>query len=174
MSNVLQRKRSLSELEFYANAIKIRIEITQLMTRERVVPKKYRQLLAAPTIATAKAMIDNIATSESFFRNTAHGVIWRKHYLTLAIGNCYSLAQDIQVLKDSGISNIDLDAFKGVADMLEREIALLRGVKKSTRLNGNVDTIERIAMAKAQVAELEELHAEELAEIAAQQGAGLE
>lgn len=162
MSNVLQRNRSLSELEFYANAIRIRIEITQLMTRERVVPKKYRLLLAAPSIATAKAMIDNIATAESFYRNSAHGVIWRKHYLTLAIGNCYSLAQDIQVLKDSGIGAIDLDAFKGVADMLEREIALLRGVKKSTRLSGKGDISERIAMARAQVAELEELQAAEL------------
>lgn len=162
LSNVLQRNRSLSELEFYANAIKIRIEITQLMTREKVVPKKYRLMLGVPTIATAKAMIDNIATAESFYRNTAHGVIWRKHYLTLAIGNCYSLAQDIQVLKDSGIGAYNLDAFKAVADMLEREIALLRGVKKSTRLTGKGDITERIAMARAQVAELEELQATEL------------
>ncbi|MDO4290275.1 MAG: hypothetical protein Q4C41_03480 [Eggerthellaceae bacterium] len=162
MTNVLQRKRSLSELEFYANAIRIRVEVTRLMTRERIVPKKYRLILAVPTIATAKAMIDNIATAESFYRNTAHGVIWRKHYLTLAIGNCYGLAQDIQVLKDSGIGAHDLDEFKELADMIEREIALLRGVKKSTRITGKSDVVERIAMARAQLAELEELQASEL------------
>lgn len=42
MSNVLARKRGISEMEFYANAVKLRTELNSLLYRDKIVPKKYR------------------------------------------------------------------------------------------------------------------------------------
>ena len=156
MSNVLERHRSVSALEFYSNAIRIRVEITKLMASSSVVPKSYRFILAAPAVETAKSLVDNIVRAEAFYPNTAHGVIYRKHYLTLAIADCRRITQDLQTVKDIGLP-VNLNRFKDIADMVEREIALLKGTRKAVKLTGAAGIEERIALAEKQLMELEEL-----------------
>ena len=156
MSNVLKRKRSLSEREFYMNAIRIRVEVTKLMASDKVVPKSYRLMCAVPTVETAKSLVDNVVRADAFYPNTAHNAIYRKHYLTEAIADCYRLVQDVQTLKDVGLP-INLNRFAALADMIDREIALLKGTRKSVRLTGDASIDERIALARAEISKLEEL-----------------
>ena len=156
MSNVLLRKRSVSDREFYMNGSRIRVEVVKLMASDKVVPKSYRLMCAVPTVETAKSLVDNIVRAEAFYPNTAHSVIYRKHYLTLAIADCYRLVQDMQTLKDIGLP-INLNRFKDLADMIDREIALLKGTRKSVRLTGDAPVSERIARARVEIEELEEL-----------------
>lgn len=156
MSNVLKRKRSVSDREFYANAIRIRVEVTKLVCSESVVPKKYRLILGVPMVQTAKDLVDDVVRADSFYPNTAHGVLWRRHYLTLAIADCHRLVQDAQTLKDIGLS-VNLNRMIDLADMIDREIALLKGTRKSTRLTGDATIAERIERARSDIAELEEL-----------------
>ena len=66
-------------------------------------PKKYRLILGVPMVQTAKDLVDDVVRADSFYPNTAHGVLWRKHYLTLAIADCYRLEQDAQTLRDMGL-----------------------------------------------------------------------
>ena len=155
MSSVLQRKRSVSDREFYKNAIDIRVELTRLACSESAVPKRYRVILGAPMVETAKSLVDNIAKAEEFYPNTAHGVLYRRHYLTLAIADCHRIVQDVQTLKDIGLP-VNLNRLTDLADMIDREIALLKGTRKSVRLTGSVPIEERIAQARANLAELED------------------
>ena len=155
MSNVLQRKRSVSDREFYKCAIDIRIELTRIACSESAVPKRYRVILGAPMVDTAKSLVDNIVRSESFYPNTARGVIYRRHYLTLAIADCHRIVQDLQVLKDIGLP-VNLNRLTNVADMLDREMALLKGTRKSVKLTGDASIGERIAKARAELEDLEQ------------------
>ena len=156
MSGVYERYRSLSDKEFFKNAISIRVEITRLMASDKVVPKAYRLMSAVPTVATARELVNNIETANAFHPNTAHGVLQRKHYLTLAIANCYHLVQDLQTLKDIGLP-INLNRFENIAEMLEKEIALLRATKNGARLTK--DTVgERISQLELELAELKRLN----------------
>lgn len=159
MSNVLKRKRSVSDREFYANAIRIRVEVTKLVCSESVIPKKYRLILGVPMVQTAKDLVDDVVRADSFYPNTAHGVLWRKHYLTLAIADCYRLEQDAQTLRDMGLP-VNLNRMSDLADMIDREIGLLKGSRKSARLTGSATIGERIERARADIAELEELAAD--------------
>ena len=158
MSNVLQRKRSVSEREFYKNAIAIRVELTKIACSENAVPKRYRVLLGAPMVETAKSLVDNVTRADEFYPNTAHGVLYRRHYLTLAIADCRRIVQDVQTMKDIGLP-VNLNRLTDLADMVDREIALLKGTRKSTRLTGDAPIEERIAQARANLAELEEVRA---------------
>ena len=159
MSNVVKRKRSLSEREFYKNAINIRIEVTKLMASDKVVPKSYRFLLAVPAVETAKALVDNITRADTFYPNTAHGVIYRRHYLTLAIADCYRILQDLQTIKDIGLA-VNLNRLTIVVDMIDREIGLLKGTRKATKLPGDASVEERIVQAQAELERLEQIQAD--------------
>ena len=156
MSSVYKRNRIPSEPDFYTNAISIRVEVTKLACAESVVPKRYRLILGVPMVQTAKDLVDDAVRADSFYPNTAHGVLWRKHYLTLAIADCHRLEQDVQTLRDIGLP-ANLNRMSDLADMIDREIGLLKGARKSARLTGSASIAERIERARADIAELEEL-----------------
>lgn len=153
MSGVHARKRKLADKEFFRTAIEIRVEITKLMASDKVVPKAYRLMGAVPTVATARELVNNIETASAFYPNTPHGVLQRKHYLTLAIANCYQLVQDLQTLKDIGLP-VNVNRYKKAADLLDREIALLTGTKKNVRLVGSATVAQRIEKLEQEIAEL--------------------
>lgn len=60
MSNVLERFRGISEMEFYQNAIKIRHEMSHFLMSEKNVPKRWRSVYAYPIINKVQEMIDTI------------------------------------------------------------------------------------------------------------------
>ena len=60
MSNVLERFRGISEMEFYQNAIKIRHEMSHFLMSEKNMPKRWRSVYAYPIINKVQEMIDTI------------------------------------------------------------------------------------------------------------------
>ena len=156
--SVLRKDRNVSDREFIKNAISIRNEVTRLMASQKVVPKSYRLLCAVPAVETAKSLVDNVIRADTFYPNTAHGVVYRKHYLTLAIADCYRIMQDMQSLKDIGLP-INVNVFENLADMVDREIGLLKGTRKSARLAKSAPIEEQVERARMELAELEELMA---------------
>lgn len=162
--SVLRKDRSVSDREFIKNAINIRNEVTRLMASQKVVPKSYRLLCAVPAVETAKSLVDNVIRADTFYPNTAHGVVYRKHYLTLAIADCYRIMQDMQSLKDIGLP-INVNVFENLVDMVDREIGLLKGARKSARLAKSAPIEVQVARARMELAELEELMAYEEHEV---------
>lgn len=134
MSGVYERNRSLSEREFYRNAIQLRIEVNRLMASSKVVPKAYRLLNAVPTVETARNIVHNIVRADAFYPNSETNVEQRRRYLTLAIADCEQLAQDFQCLIALGVASPR--SFGMVTETVEREIALLKGARKGVKLVG--------------------------------------
>ena len=62
MSNVLRRNRSVSEIEYFHNAVKIRNEVTRLAMNEKVFPKRYRYVYSIPIINICRDLIKNAQT----------------------------------------------------------------------------------------------------------------
>ena len=71
MSGVYERYRSLSDKEFFKNAISIRVEITRLMASDKVVPKAYRLMSAVPTVATARELVRGLPRGCAMSTTTA-------------------------------------------------------------------------------------------------------
>ena len=104
----------------------------------------------------ARSMVYNINRADQFYPNTAHNVLMRRHYLTLAIADTEQLAIEFGLLPRMGI-DVNMNRFEAIADMIENEIALLKGTRKSVRLIGKQSVEQRIAGLEEQIAELREV-----------------
>ena len=102
MSQVLRRNRSNSPLKYIEMARQIRNEATRLAT-SRQIPKSYRFIFSTPLAMTARDLVDHAFRASREYPNTARGVIYRKQYLSLAIGDCDLLLQDMQTIREIGI-----------------------------------------------------------------------
>jgi hypothetical protein len=160
MSGVYVRNRSLSELQWIMTAKEIRKEIDQIAHSEKVIPKSWRFTHALPLCEEAKNLVHHTRRAYDRYPNTAKNVRERKEFLTLALDDCYDLVDDLQELKDVGLP-INLNRFKKVADMLDAEIGMLKGLRKNTRLTGKAPVEERIAKLEMQLADLRGLEADE-------------
>lgn len=156
MSGVYVADRKPSACDHMALARAIRVEVTQLMASSKVVPKSYRFLLAVPAVETARELVCNIETAELFYPSTPHGVKWRKHYLTLAIGNCYHLVQDLQTVRDIGLP-VNVNRFERIAGMLDKEADTLRGRRHNTKLTGSLTLAQKIEKMEAELAEMRDI-----------------
>lgn len=67
MSNVLERHRGISEMEFYVTAINIRHELTTFLMHEKNVPKRWRSVYTYPVINLSQAQIDLIIKANDVF-----------------------------------------------------------------------------------------------------------
>ena len=146
----------MSQFEFYRNAIAIRVEVNGLMAKDKVCPKAYRLLNGVPTVETARSVVYNINRADHFYPNTSSNVIERKKYITLAIADCDQLLQDMQCLIAMGVAcNINL--FERVTLMIDREIELLKGYRKSVKLTGPTTPGQRIAALEAEIDRLRDV-----------------
>lgn len=156
MSGVYASDRNPSACDHMALARAIRIEVTQLMASSNVVPKSHRFLLAVPAVECARELVCNVETAERFYPSTPHGVKWRKHYLTLAIANCYHLVHDLQTVRDIGLP-VNVNRYAAVADLLEQEIDTLKGRRHNTKLTGRLTLAEKIEKMEAELAEMRDI-----------------
>jgi hypothetical protein len=153
MSGVHARKRNLSEYQFYATALDIFFEVTNLVHSEKVLPKSRRFTHAVPLTDMARSMVYNITKADQFYPNTSHNVLMRRHYLTLAIADVEQLAIEFGLLPRMGIE-VNLNRFEDVTKLIESEIALLKGTRKNVRLIGRQSVEQQIAGLEEQIAEL--------------------
>ena len=159
MSTVYARKRSLSEYEFYSNALALRNEVTRVAMNERMVPKRYRFTHAVPLVEMGRSLIYNINRADCFYPNSSFNALERKRYLTLAIADCEQLMLELQSLMGPHGLCLPIDANKlePLVEMVEREIQLLRGVRKNVHVTGERTIDDRIQDARDEIERLEAL-----------------
>ena len=156
MSEVHARNRNVSQFEFYNTALDIFVEVSKLAHSDKVIPKAWRFTHAQPLVGMARSMVYNINRADQFYPNTAHNVIQRRDYLTLAVADAEQLAIEFGLLPKMGLP-VNMNRFEAIADMIEREIALLKGARKGVRLTGRQSIDQRIAGLEEQIAELRAL-----------------
>ena len=74
MSNVLARKRGISEMEFYGTAENLRNELSSLLFRDKAVPKKYRANVTYPALASVNKMMTLMHKANRIFPYTPEQV----------------------------------------------------------------------------------------------------
>ena len=172
--SVLARKRSLSQLEFYANAINLRGEVTKLLLRDlgikstvrniRVNTKKmevedaeiFTELLEKYQLKIAgdypEWLIDKLRSSiweimrDMMINITRAYTIWATNQAEVnerrlsqdrAIACCESLLKELELAID--VLPIDAEKYMRYVAMIDKEIALLKGWRKSdNRHNKNI------------------------------------
>ena len=150
---VLKNKRALSGLEFYNNAIRLRQEITLLLLRDFGIKDKVRSVKGLSGTAGMEPedeaklpawwidkertnlmeichrMVMNITQANTIYPMHESKFYDRRNFQNHAIGNCEQLLQEMQYI--ISIVPVDAQKYMRYVDMIEKEIALLKGWRKS-------------------------------------------
>ena len=156
MSGVYERNRSTSALEWMTCAREIRKEINRLVRSEKVVFKSQRFTFGTSLFEIARDLTRHTRAAYDRYPNTPRSVLERKHYLQLAIDDCYYLEEELQFLKEDN-EQLNLNRLAAIADLLEMELGELKKAKNNTRLTGKQTVDARIEKLEAELADLKEL-----------------
>lgn len=149
--SVIKNKRSLSRLEFYNNARKLRLNLTNWLLRDfGIRDKVYKihnddELETMLTAQYPKWFIDharesvltiltnlmlNITAANSIYPVNLMEVDLRRGLQDKAIANCEQLLQ--QLIYCADVMPLQSSKIEPYAEMIDKEIALLKGWRKTT------------------------------------------
>ena len=148
---VVKNKRSVSRLEFYNNARKLRQDLTNFLLRDFGVRNKVRKEIDVDNnevtiteeypkwlveyfrrsiIDNLGNLMNNIVAANSIYPITMEEVNYRRILQDKAIANCDQLFQELVYLAD--MLPISLIKVEPYAEMIDKEILLLKGWRKTT------------------------------------------
>ena len=148
---VVKNKRNLSRLEFYNEARKLREDLTNFLLRDFGVRNKvYKEITEDNTevttilgypdwiidyfrksiISVLNSLMDNIVAANSIYPVNTREVEERRILQDRAIANCEQLFQKLIYCAD--VLPVSLLKFEPYAERIDKEIALLKGWRKST------------------------------------------
>jgi hypothetical protein len=149
--SVIKNKRSLSKLEFYHNAKKMRKELTLLVLRDFGIhsrgkkfkeetgsqqPEGYYDELLEEFSKNIRLLLRElmwqITAGNTIYPISAEEVQKRREHQTAAIIACEQLAQEFMYCKD--VLPVKASIFAPYIEQIEEEIKLLKGWRKVTKL----------------------------------------
>lgn len=152
MSNVLSRFRSISEMEFYKNAVELRCALSGFVMQEKYIPKKWRPILAYPTVNLLNTMMCSIIAANGIYPYSGgkldHALLHRRKELQAqAVADCEALFDRLQFIMDEfHFSRLNTGLDMGIAPqkelpaqlvyigtLLEREETLLKDWRHNTK-----------------------------------------
>lgn len=152
MSNVLSRFRSISEMEFYKNAVELRCALSGFVMQEKYIPKKRRPILAYPTVNLLNTMMEHIIAANGIYPYSGskldHELLHRRKELQAqAVADCEALFDRLQFIMDEfHFSRLNTGLDMGIAPqkelpaqlvyigtLLEREETLLKDWRHNTK-----------------------------------------
>ena len=132
MSNVLARKRNVSELEFWKNGCEIRAELTRILMSDRI-PKRCLYIFVIPGIALARKLMEEITAANTIYPTSEAEVEKRREHQTAAIIKCEQIVQHLQWLVDT-IPEVKVASLEIVVDRVNTEVRLLKGWRKENKV----------------------------------------
>lgn len=133
MSGVYAKDRDITQIQFYMTALDIQVEITKYVMREKTLPKKWRQAIGYDIIKKVDSLLDFIILANSIYVYSLKELLLRKILQTLAIATCYRI-QNKLILAEKCVETIKIKDISRIIEQLSKEIELLKGWKKSTKL----------------------------------------
>lgn len=167
--SVIKNKRSLSDLEFFHNAIKLRKNMTDLLLRDfgvkarqrdpHIYPKRFAMdkedgerflelcdkykitsivddypkwlidEFRESILLNLRELLANITAANSIYPTCMIELDERRIRQDRAIANCEVLLQEMSYALS--VLPVDVNKYMGYVDMIQREIALLKGWRKS-------------------------------------------
>lgn len=146
MSNVLARERGISEMEFYRNAALLHRELCAFLMNDKNVPKKWRSIYAYPIINMMEAMFDLMEDANNIYPYTEGKVEERKELQQKCVGYCFKIYGKLQRAAiviwwsklhadEDNSERIRIENhLNDIGEMLDREITLLSGWRRGTKL----------------------------------------
>ena len=122
----------MSELEFWKNGAEIRATVTRYLMSEKHVPKRWRPVFTFSGIDLTRKLLDEIAAANTIYPTTEAEVTERRRHQTEAIIACEQLIQHLQWLIDT--LPVKVSDFEGIAEMINKEIALLKAWRKTNKV----------------------------------------
>lgn len=102
MSNVLARKRGISEMEFYKNANEIRTQVSALLMRDKIIPKKWRHNITYRALDIIEDMMEYMHEANRIFPYTDAEADERKRIQSL----CIKCNDDLWELFQGAMQNV--------------------------------------------------------------------
>lgn len=152
MSNVLSRFRSISEMEFYKNAVELRCALSGFVMQEKYIPKKWRPILAYPTVNLLNTMMEHIIAANGIYPYSGGKLDnellhRRKELQAQAVADCEALFDRLQFIMDEfHFSRLNSGLDMGIVPqkelpaqlvyigaLLEREETLLKDWRHNTK-----------------------------------------
>ena len=130
--------------------------MNRIALNEKVIPKRYRITNAVPLIDMARSCVYNVNRADQFYPNSSFNVLQRRKYLSLAVADCEQLCLELQSLIEMG-RPIDVNKLEPLVEMVEKEIALLKGTRKNVKLVGKQTVEEKIRDAEQELSRLRDL-----------------
>ena len=132
MSNVLMRKRSVSDLEFWKNGADIRAHLTRFLMNEKNVPKRYTFVFTLPGIDLGRKLMEEITAANTVYPTNADELAQRRAHQNEAIVLCEQIIQHLQWLVDTlPVRVISLEV---LVELVNKEVALLKAWRKKNRV----------------------------------------
>ena len=133
LSGVFARNRAETKLQFYVNALNLQVAITQYVSREKIIPKKWRFNIGYDLIKKVDILVDLITIANSIYPQNWRELFLRKLLQTLAIALCFCI-QNKLVLAEKCIQTVKVEDLEKIIELLVHEIELLKGWKKTTKI----------------------------------------
>jgi hypothetical protein len=133
MSNVLSRKRTLSELEFWRNGTDIRATFTRYLMTEKYVPKRWRPVFTFPGIDLARRLMEEITAANTIYPTTEAELAQRRAHQNEAIIACEQIVSHIQFMIET-LDTVKVCDFQVLGDMLFKEEALLKAWRRQNKV----------------------------------------
>ena len=133
MSNVLARKRKLSELEFWKNGTEIRSEFVRYLMNEKKVPKRWRVVITFPGVALAMKLMEEVTAANSIYPTSDTELAQRRHHQNEAIIACEQIIQHIQFMVEI-LDGVRLSDFETLGTKVIKEVALLKSWRKANKV----------------------------------------
>ena len=140
MSNVLARKRSISNMEFYHSADDLRNTLTRALMNENTVPKRWRPVFTFPIIEMVKDLFGHMIAANNTYPYTAEALAERKRMQLYAINDCERIDDMLQYLLTTVYyGRIDADhpmpaEIERAGDLVGRTETLLKAWRKSAKI----------------------------------------
>lgn len=145
MSNVIERYRRTSQMEFFKNALELQEDMMKFLLREKNVPRKYRGVVTYPIIEKFDELFDLMRQANRIYADTETSTAARREAQTA----CIRKVDDIYYLLQRAVSLLWKDKLKSktpsaeqqrlrnalndFATRLKHEEELLTGWRKSTK-----------------------------------------
>lgn len=139
MSNVLARKRGVSEMEFYHCAKDLRVTATRFLMNDKYVSKRWKPVFTFPMLDLLRDMTNCICAANDIYPYNEDRLLQRTRLQDQAIEDCSKLWDNLQWMIETLFSWIDADhpmptQLEQMGELLDRTESLLKAWRRSAKL----------------------------------------
>lgn len=129
--SVLKSKQSMSDLQFYDTAYKIRIAVTKFAMNEKYVPKRWRPVVGFKLIEYGEQLMEHVVTANEIRLDTPDELKGRQHHQKKAKIAIHLILDHLAFMIE--LLEFSPDTLQEVIAMCDKELSLISGWMRSDK-----------------------------------------